>query len=260
MVGSGKVFLALMFFALAIGLFPTASRAGAGGAGAMDYDSLDPDPFAGEAAGPVVKVRDPIEPVNRFFFTVNDRLYFWLIKPVAQGYEAVMPDPLEEGISNFFSNLKAPIRMVNNLLQAEFRGFGTESGRFIVNSTIGLAGFFDVADRAFALKPRRKDLGQTLGRYGIGDGFYICWPVFGSSSLRDSVGLAGDSYLSPLSYLAREDFRAGAGAYSLKTVNAAEEKGEVYEDMKKSSLDPYIAARTAYFQYRASRVRNEILD
>ncbi len=225
----------------------------------VDDNYLEPDPFAEGDAGVLPVVSDPLEPVNRFFFAFNDRLYFWVVKPVARGYEALMPDVVETGVRNFFVNLRGPIRMVNNLLQGEIRGAGSETGRFLLNSTIGVAGLFDVAS-GFGLTPRVEDLGQTLGRYGIGNGFYICWPVFGPSSLRDSIGMAGESYLSPLTYLTRDNFESGVAAYSLKRVNVAKEKGEVYEELKKSSLDPYLAMRDAYFQYRASRVKNEILD
>ncbi len=204
----------------------------------IDSDYLEPDPFEEDHGADAPVVRDPLEPVNRLFFAFNDKLYFWVVKPVAKGYDAVMPVPVQTGIRNFFANLRTPIRLVNNLLQGELRGAGTELGRFLLNSTVGVAGIFDVADARFNLSPRVEDLGQTLGRYGLGDGFYICWPVFGPSSLRDSIGLAGDSYLSPLSYLTREELWAGVSAYSLKRVNVAHENGKVYIDLQRAPLDP----------------------
>ena len=222
----------------------------------IDMDYVEDDPFAPE--GGAAAVNDPLEPLNRIFFAFNDRLYFWVVRPVSRGYDFVVPDTVRKGIRNIFFNIGAPVRLVNNLLQGEVKGAGVVFGRFLINSTVGLAGFFDVAGSSLGLKPRREDLGQTLGRYGIGGGPYICWPILGPSSLRDSVGLAGDYFLDPISYLGREDFLAGVSAYSLKKINVAGEEGRVYEDMKRSSLDPYVAMRDAYRQFRESRIKNEI--
>ena len=265
--GGTRRLVALFLLLLAAAVWPGSVRAAAAGGGVeagrldldgLDLDYVDDDPFAAEIQAP--EANDPFEPLNRVAFVFNDRLYFWVVRPVSKGYDYVVPAPVRKGVRNLFFNLAAPVRLVNNLLQGEIKGAGVVLGRFLVNSTVGIAGFFDVASSSLGLKPRSEDLGQTLGRYGIGGGPYICWPIIGPSNLRDTVGLAGDSFLDPLTYLGREDLLAGAAAYSLKRVNVAGEEGRVYEDMKRSALDPYVAMRDAYRQFRESRINNEILD
>jgi len=209
---------------------------------------------AGEANG--VAMADPLEPMNRFFFEFNDRLYFWVLKPVANGYSTVIAEDVRMSIRDFFNNLLAPVRIVNNLLQGKMENTATEIGRFVINSTLGVAGFGDPAKNEFGLERKEEDLGQTLGTYGAGEGFYICWPLLGPSSARDTVGLVGDSFLNPLSYLAASDLGAGAGAYGGREVNSTSLTLGDYEDFKEASFDPYLAVRDAYQQYR----RNKIVD
>ena len=149
-----------------------------------------------------VTIADPWEPFNRAMFTFNDRLYFWVLKPVAEGYSAVLPEPARVSVGNFFSNLRSPIRFVNCVLQANFIGAATELFRFMLNSTIGLAGLFDPAGgEEIGLVRQDEDFGQTLGSYGVGQGFYIVWPFLGPSSPRDTVGMIGDYFSYPISYL-----------------------------------------------------------
>lgn len=136
-------------------------------------------------------IADPLEPINRIFFSFNDKLYFWLLKPVAQGYSAVLPEGVRISVRNFFDNLMTPIRFVNNLLQFKLKPAGNELVRFGVNTTIGVVGLFDVAKSHMGIKLQDEDLGQSLGKWGLGPGFFITWPVLGPSSLRDSVGDAG---------------------------------------------------------------------
>ncbi|RMG67106.1 MAG: VacJ family lipoprotein, partial [Nitrospirae bacterium] len=133
-------------------------------------------------------IADPLEPWNRLMFRFNDRLYFWVLKPVAQGYSYILPQDVRVAIGNFFRNLLMPVRVVNCLLQGKLKGAGNELLRFAVNTTLGVYGFDDVAKREFNLNPYEEDLGQSLGHYGIGNGFYIVWPVLGPSTLRDTVG------------------------------------------------------------------------
>ncbi len=146
-------------------------------------------------------IADPLEPINRVFFHFNDKLYFWVLKPAASGYKAVVHQEIRVGVRNFFSNLVTPVRFVNCLLQANFKGAGTETARFALNTTFGVAGFFDLAKDQFNLKKKEEDFGQTLGVWGLGPAFYINWPILGPSSLRDTFGFAGDMFLDPLTYL-----------------------------------------------------------
>lgn len=217
-------------------------------------DLLDED-LAMEDNGASIGVYDPLEPVNRVFFVFNDRLYFWVLKPVKQGYAAVVPGDIRFVIGNFFNNLASPVDFVNTLLQGRFKDAGVVLSRFLINSTIGVYGFGDIAAEGFGLEPKRGDFGETLGVYGIGEGIYLCWPFFGPSNVRDSVGLFADMQLHPYSYfeLDTEDQIALRG---FEYINRLSITSNVYEEIKKIAVDPYVATRQAYIDYR----RNMILS
>lgn len=200
----------------------------------------------------VEELSDALEPLNRAFFHFNDRLYFWVLKPAGRGYRAVVPEPARVGVRNFFYNLAFPIRFVNCLLQGKVEGAATEFGMFMVNSVFGVAGFLDVIPDDVKLKRRNEDLGQTLGRYGVGPGTYIVWPFLGPSTIRDSFGMAGDGFLNPLNYL---DFWYNAGARGFSTVNETSLRIGEYEALKRAAIDPYIALRNAYHQNRLSLIK-----
>ena len=198
-------------------------------------------------------IADPIEPWNRAMFQFNDKLYFWALKPVARGYNAVVPEPVRVSVRNFFRNVTMPIRFVNSLLQGKFKGAGLELARFGINTTIGLAGFFDIARDRFELQASKEDLGQTLGFYGMGGLMYIVWPFIGPSNVRDTIGFAGDTFLDPVNYFSPWEVPLGINAYD-RINNTSLELG-TYEDLKKSSLDVYIAVRDAYIQYRKAQIK-----
>jgi phospholipid-binding lipoprotein MlaA len=212
-----------------------------------------PKPFTGEYAG---TLPDPLEPVNRAFFYFNDKLYFWVLRPMASGYSAVVPEGMRVSVRNFFSNLTTPIRLVNCLLQANFSCVGTEALRFLLNTTVGVAGFFDPAKKDFDIEKKDKDFGQTLGVYGIGPGIYFVWPILGPSSIRDSVGLIGDLFLDPQNYLIT-DLPLNLAIKSYTQVNETSLTLGEYEDLKKSALDPYTALKDAYFQYRQGKIKEK---
>ena len=209
------------------------------------------DPFREEVPPP--HLADPLEPLNRALFVFNDKLYFWVLKPVARGYAAVIPKTARFSVRNFFSNIAMPIRFVNNLLQGKIRNSGVVLLRFFINTTAGIGGLFDPATNDFHLEPREEDLGQTLGKYGFGHGFYIVIPFIGPSSLRDGIGLTGDLFLHPATYT--NEPKLVVGAYVLFTVNRVSLAIGEYEDLKKSAIDPYVALRDAYSQYRDKKVR-----
>ncbi len=208
------------------------------------------EPFGGETATPPLP--DPLEPLNRAVFTFNDRAYFWVMKPVAQVYGTVVPELARVFVKNFFANIGMPIRFVNNLLQGKVRNAGVELLRFTINTTLGMGGLVDTAD-GFSLHAHNEDLGQTLGTYGLGQGFYLVLPLLGPSSLRDAAGLAGDAFLDPVNYVDGAEFVLAAKA--LKTENAVSLHIGQYEELKESSLDPYVSFRNGYAQYRANQVR-----
>ncbi len=214
--------------------------------------------FEEELSKQVVTVADPIEPWNRTMFNINDRFYFWVAKPVMQGYEKTVPKPARIGINNFFQNLTTPIRLVNCLLQGKGPQAGTEVRRFGINTTAGVLGFGDPARDKYHLEPAREDLGQTLAVHRLGDGFYIFWPIFGPSTLRDSVGTAGDWFLNPVSYV--EPVEASIGIKAEDYVNDGSFHGGEYEAFKKAAVDPYVAMRTAYIQYREKQIHDQPVE
>ncbi len=200
----------------------------------------------------VVHVADPLSPWNRAMFHFNDKLYFWLLKPISRGYRAVIPTPVRSGVKNFFRNITMPIRMVSCLLQGKGRAASAELSRFLINSTVGVLGFGNPARRWPELNPSEEDLGQTLGSYGIGNGFYIVWPVLGPSTLRDSVGMVGEWFLDPVSYV--DPTEAYLEIWTLDKVNETSFRIGDYESLKEAAIDPYVAFRNAYIQYRKKKV------
>jgi len=215
-------------------------------------------PQSSQPEEPAAAIADPLEPANRAFFHFNDKLYFWVFKPVATGYKAVIPEDGRIGVHNFFSNLTTPVRLVNCLLQAKFKGAGNETARFALNTTLGIAGFFDPAKKTFKIEKQEADFGQTLGIWGIGPAFYIDWPILGPSNVRDTVGYVGDLSFDPRTYLAYYFVIAeivNTGTWVLDKVNETSLTLGEYENLKKAALDPYIALREAYSQYRQNKIR-----
>ncbi|MGB3211717.1 MAG: VacJ family lipoprotein [Desulforhopalus sp.] len=202
---------------------------------------------------PVVSVYDPLEPVNRVFFEFNDVFYEWILKPVTDGYIWVMPRELRESFDNFFYNLAMPVRLLNSLLQGNIEQSGVVLERFLINSTVGVWGLADVANKEFGIEPRRADFGQTLGKWGMGEGVYILWPFLGPSNIRDSVGLVADGYTHPIPYF-HDNRVLDVAYYTTNRVNSLSLNPDVYDDLKRYSVDPYVAARQAYYEYRQALI------
>jgi phospholipid-binding lipoprotein MlaA len=215
------------------------------------------DEFADEYGGVAVgtTIADPLEGFNRAMFVFNDKLYFWFMKPVAQGYGFVVPEQARVAVNRFFLNVRTPVRLVNCLLQFKLHDAGTEFWRFTVNTTLGVGGLFDPAKAWAGVDLKREDTGQTLGRYGLGPGFFINWPFFGPSSLRDSFGLIGDHGLDPVSYLTPQEPWISTPTKLYDKLNLLSLNIGVYEDLKKDSLDPYLFIRDAYHQHREKLVK-----
>jgi phospholipid-binding lipoprotein MlaA len=212
------------------------------------------DPFAKEAeAKGQSKVSDPLEPVNRAFFKFNDKLYFWVLQPVAKGYATVAPAPFRDSVKRVFVNARYPVRVANNLLQGKFKGAGVETARFLVNSTVGIGGLFDPAQDEWRMRPYAEDLDQTLGFYGLPAGPYLNWPVFGPSSVRGSAGMIGDSFLVPWNYV--DGMAVVYGTRALDTVNSTSLRLGEYESFKQSTFDPYLSLRDAYLENRRSLIQ-----
>jgi phospholipid-binding lipoprotein MlaA len=231
----------------------SANTVAAADTGKEDADESDSDAWAEEADEKPIAVSDPLSPFNRAMFEFNDRLYFWVLKPVSRGYMAVAPRPVRMGIKNFFNNIKTPIRFAACLLQGKGHAAMAEYCRFIINSTAGVMGFGNPAKKFPQLNPNEEDMGQTLGYYGLGNGIYLVWPFFGPSTLRDTIGMASDQlFLDPVSYV--EPIAAEFGVKAWETVNATSFKIGDYESLKSSAIQPYEAFRNAYIQYRSKRV------
>ncbi len=208
---------------------------------------------APEEVGEERPINDPLEPVNRAFFTFNDRLYFWLLKPVAQAY-TIVPQWGRVRVRNAFHNIRMPVRFVSLFLQLKFRAATFELGSFVINSTFGVAGMFDIAKKPRDIQTD-EDLGLTFGHYGVGEGFYLVLPLIGPSCLRDAVGTAGDSFLDPVNYVT--PWQNAAGIQAGDRVNDTSLRIGDYEDFKASALDPYIALRDAYKQYRRNKIEEK---
>lgn len=200
----------------------------------------------------VQMVADPLYYFNYAMFSFNDYFYFYALKPIALGYKAITPDIVRSGVNNVFHNLLFPVRFVNNILQGKLMAASDEFGIFLTNSTLGVLGFNQFAQKHLNMKTSNEDLGQTFGSYAIGDGFYLVLPVLGPSTLRDTVGRAGDYFITPINYV--EPWEADLGVNILDSVNRTSFRIGDYEALKDASLDPYVAIRNAYIQNRRSEI------
>lgn len=201
---------------------------------------------------------DPLEPMNRIFFEFNDKVYYWVLTPLNRAYTSVLPLDLRYSIGNFFTNIAAPVRLINNVLQWKLNDAGVVLSRFLINSTLGVFGFGDPALREFGLEPKPEDFGQTLGYWGLGEGVYLCLPIIGPSSVRDTFGFAADAATHPMVYFV-DDIWVSAGYYTAGRVNLLSLNPDVYEDLKKYALDPYVSMRQVYLDYRRNRVADSVL-
>ncbi|MCG6930350.1 MAG: VacJ family lipoprotein [Desulfofustis sp.] len=200
---------------------------------------------------PPPPIDDPLESFNRVMFTFNDKVYYWVLKPTKKVYSSILPEDIRRCLGNAFANIAAPIRFINNVLQGEFEDAGVVLGRFLINSTLGIVGLGDAAYRDFHIEPRQADFGQTLGKWGVGEGIYLCLPFLGPSNVRDTFGFFGDAYMHPVPYIT-ENFGTDLVYLGVSRINLMTITPDVYEELKRISLDPYVAARQAYYDYRRS--------
>lgn len=203
-----------------------------------------------EGEEPELRIADPLEPVNRVTFALNDKLYRGVFKPVARGLR-ILPAGVRISFSNFFNNLGTPVSAVSALLQADLRNTGTELSRFAINSTAGFFGFFDVAGE-FGIERDNEDLGQTMARYGVGHGFYLIVPFYGSSSMRDVVGSVATAAINPVYNDLENREIVAANVVDAEITLSLDQ--DTYESFYDSALDPYIFFRTAWLQNRAGNV------
>ncbi len=202
----------------------------------------------------MVEIADPLYYWNKGMYHFNDKFYFWLLKPVARAYRWAVPELARTGVRNFFYNLRFPIRFLNCILQAKGTTAGNEFCRFFMNTTVGVLGFGNPAEKCPDLNPPPEDFGQTLGAWCIGNGFYIVWPFLGSSTARDSAGLLGDYFLDPVTYV--KPFEASLGIMAYDVVSETSFRIGDYESFKEAAIDPYVAIRDAYVQNRKKKVED----
>jgi len=194
---------------------------------------------------------DPLESFNRAMYSFNDGLDRAVVKPVAQGYNAILPDPVNKGVSNFFSNLGDVVVIFNDLLQFKIEQALTDLGRVFFNTTIGIGGIFDVAT-SMDMPKHNEDFGQTLGYWGLDTGAYIVWPFLGPSNVRDTFGLISDAYVNPL-----YDIKSQGTQNTLVVINVIDTRAGLLSAskiLKEAALDPYLFVRDAYLQRRQNLV------
>lgn len=199
------------------------------------------------------EIRDPLEPFNRAVYKFNDVLDRAILKPTAKAYRFVMPAWGRQRVHNFLQNLTSPVSFVNAVLQGDFHQSMITFWRFVINSTWGVGGLFDIAGQE-GLVERKEDFGQTLGTYGVGSGPYIVWPIFGPSSLRDTGGTVVDIFTDPINYL--DDDKIVIGRKVAEVVDSRERLLDLTDDIDRVSLDPYATVRSFYAQRRQSEVEN----
>lgn len=198
---------------------------------------------------------DPAESVNRAIFDVNDTLDIHIMEPIARAYKNNTPDPVQIGIKNFFLNLRYPSYLVSDIIQGKFEQALDHTGRFLINSTIGLLGFVDLA-KDYGLPDHEEDFGIALMYHGVPAGPYIVIPFLGPSNLRDGVGRIVDAFLDPITWVGYSSVSAGtkvavaATAFGIKAVHTRAGLLQAIDAAKESSVDYYLFAQGAYYQYR----------
>jgi len=215
-------------------------------------------PVTAAAQGQAALDDDPWEPYNRRMFWFNDKVDVWVLEPVATGYDWVMPDFLQDSISNFFQNVAAPVEAVNALLQGKPDRAGVATGRFLFNSVVGIAGFFDPALTELDLEPVNEDFGQTLAVWGVGSGPYFVLPFLGASTPRDAVGLGVDNAMAVYQwFIPTVPWLATRGT---QVVNGRAQVLEAVRDSKAAAFDYYVFVRNAYLQYRQKLIADQEAD
>jgi len=205
---------------------------------------------AGQPITPSDPERDPWEAYNRKIHAFNMELDRYVMRPVARGYDAVMPDAPQRGVRNFFRNLSFPVDFLNLVLQGKFGDSVQATTRFLINTTVGLGGFFDVATRE-GIPRYEEDFGQTLAVWGWSESRYLVMPLFGPYTVRDFLGRSFYGYFHPLSYLAREK-----NSYSLIVVDLVTLRAELlpFDQQVEEAADPYVLIRDVYLQNREFKI------
>ena len=194
--------------------------------------------------------KDPWEGFNRKVYAFNDGLDRVIVRPIAVGYDKIMPDPFQRGVGNFYRNLDAPVTLLSQLLQGKFKQSLDSLSRFVMNSTIGLLGFFDVATK-FGIPFYNEDLGQTLATWGYTDSRYLLLPIFGPSTFRDGFGRLTDSFIHPVGRAIH-----GRNEWGLWIVRGIDQRARYLEQDAelKQAYDPYVLMRDVWMQNRLYQI------
>ena len=215
----------------------------------------------------VEAAKECFEGVSRSVFKFNMAFDTAVLEPIAKGYNK-LPEPIKNGTSNFTSNVATLLSIPNSLLQGNIKQVGHSTGSFLINSTFGILGVLNPAEK-MGLKPHREDVGQTLGTYGIGPGCYLVLPILGPSTARDSFGLLADTFVDPFAHVTiRENELLGISGndldyFSVKGVTAVDfraDNDQNFESLEKNSLDLYSSLKSVYLQSRENKIRNSIED
>lgn len=228
-------------------------------AAAPETPAPTPDATAPAAAMPVEQARDsaipdPFEGFNRGVYKFNDALDRAILEPVAKGYRAITPSPVRAGVRNFLHNLGSPVVFVNDALQGDAPRAGVTAGRFAINTTVGVLGIFDPATH-IGLERHGADFGQTLGIWGVGSGAYLYLPLLGPTTVRDGVGRIVDIAFDPFTWAkfdGDDEFRATRVV--LGALSTREELIEPIDEMRATSIDPYVTVRSLYATTRAGMI------
>ena len=227
-------------------------------AGADELDDLEDDPFA-DYEEELEDDNDPLEVPNRFIFAFNQTLDVAIIRPAAVLYRDLVPEYLRQRVHLFVRNLSEPVTLANDLLQGDLERAGTTADRFLLNSTGGVLGFWDVATD-LGHPYHEEDFGQTLGVHGVGEGPYLVLPLLGPSNLRDATGKVVDIFLDPFFYIAEETgkeewqlYRFALDGLDFRTRNL-----ETLDEIERDALDFYARLRSLYRQKRDAEIRNDV--
>lgn len=208
-----------------------------------------------EAVAEFKETNDPLEPTNRVMYAIDDGLDTYILRPAAQAYRFILPQPVRNGVHNVLTNLATPVELGNDILEAKPRRAGDTTMRFFINTTVGVVGVFDVA-KGWGYPNHDSDFGMTLALWGLPEGPFLFLPVFGPSNPRDAIGIGVDDVMDPFTWV-------GQGAavraldwsrFFIKALDERERHLDDIENIKKTALDPYATFRSLYRQHRQSQI------
>ena len=222
----------------------------------VETDKVDANPSDYNTTAYDKQIYDPFEPVNRVIFKFNTLADRIVLEPVAKGYRK-LPSPVQTGVGNFFSNLRLPLVIINQFLQGQFGNAFSSTGRLVVNTTMGIGGLIDVAEK-MGLEEKEEDFGQTLATWGVGDGPYIVLPIFGPSNLRDATGTFLTAATDPVNIILVDQGEGDLIMY--KTAGTAvDQRSRILDEvntLRENSVDYYAAVRSSYSQNREAQIVN----